>query len=721
MGLFLAISAQISYNATFTIITIGLVENIMPAVKEASNQSYYETHPETGGIPVELQAMLERITPERLNARLDELSGIFSTRSEYGPDAHLGDDFPERRIGEGGSREAFTEADFKARDLVESWMEGILREKYKDAYTDPTESITKTARIRTYMGGITVEQNAAGVIVTYAPEGTARSKPAIAFGSHIDTVKRAGRYDGQGGIAAGICVLETLIESDAIPGVPMKFVVVTGEESGKVAFSGSQILARGLNVDQLDTTIEMGVSLRKGLTKWAEYFHIANFDPASLNKPLINENALACHLEVHPHPTMEMVEAKIAVAPAEKLMGARRKELVLRAPPLLAEAPQSAETSPWGREKIIFELSFEGDGKSSHVGAIEMQNVDRTDVFVQLGLAFPDWLETTGNWCNEYGVYLDVSDVTISGQALNKVPQTVRVEIVIHGNDYDKVLQAANLIFGIESLILLPFAYTSTSNGKIYFKKNGYSSEDQERYLKLKKKIPYPKEALNAALHIAFMTSCLARAIETAALAKEERFTATCSTMKKEGNVICLGIDVIATDPFFLTILSSLIYRNADVIAQKRGLLHAWTDLSGSVDPVMLNTDLIRLIQISTARLQGKSPEEVPTFVIPAGEDASILNKLCPCGMIFVASNGICHKPEEHVDPQTLLLGARTLLACVYQLGKHPLEQHISSAGAVRNGLTIDDVCRKINYLEHIVVYNRNIMEMLGYGERQEE
>lgn len=83
--------------------------------------------PEGANIFGELQAMFDLITPEKLTQRRSELSAILSTRDEYGQAANLGGDFLEKPIGEGGSREAFTDADFRARELIEIWVDEIVR------------------------------------------------------------------------------------------------------------------------------------------------------------------------------------------------------------------------------------------------------------------------------------------------------------------------------------------------------------------------------------------------------------------------------------------------------------------------------------------------------------------------------------------------------------------------------------------------------------------
>lgn len=103
----------------------------------------------------------------------------------------------------GVSRVAFTTEDLLARELVQSWM--------IDA-------------------GMTVRTDAAGNIIgAYA--GQHEGTPALATGSHIDTVPVAGRYDGVLGVLAGIEVVRVLNENSIRLHHPIEVIVFTDEEN----------------------------------------------------------------------------------------------------------------------------------------------------------------------------------------------------------------------------------------------------------------------------------------------------------------------------------------------------------------------------------------------------------------------------------------------------------------------------------------------------------
>lgn len=56
-------------------------------------------------------------------------------------------------------------------------------------------------------------------------------KPAISFGSHLDTVPEGGLYDGALGVIVGLECLETLHENGLEPEVPLELIAFVGEEA----------------------------------------------------------------------------------------------------------------------------------------------------------------------------------------------------------------------------------------------------------------------------------------------------------------------------------------------------------------------------------------------------------------------------------------------------------------------------------------------------------
>ena len=148
------------------------------------------------------------------------------------------------RIGptpEGGScRLALSAEDKEARALFLSWCEPL---------------------------GLQFEQDAIGnmFLRRAATDGGA---PAIAFGSHLDTVPTGGRFDGVFGVLAGLEVLRALDEAGVKTRVPLELVNWTNEEGSRFrpAMMGSRVHAGDMPLeDALAITDDKGVSVRDAL------------------------------------------------------------------------------------------------------------------------------------------------------------------------------------------------------------------------------------------------------------------------------------------------------------------------------------------------------------------------------------------------------------------------------------------------------------------------
>ena len=138
-----------------------------------------------------------------------------------------------RRIGElatigpiegGGScRLALTEEDRLGRDLVVAWMRDL---------------------------GLDVTIDGIGNVVAVRP-GRLEGPPTMT-GSHIDTVRTGGRYDGNLGVLAGLEVIETLAENGVETEHPLAVAFFTDEEGSRFPpdMLGSLVYVGGLGLEE---------------------------------------------------------------------------------------------------------------------------------------------------------------------------------------------------------------------------------------------------------------------------------------------------------------------------------------------------------------------------------------------------------------------------------------------------------------------------------------
>ena len=117
---------------------------------------------------------------------------------------------------------------------------GVRRIAYSDDDLAARQWVT-TAMVE---AGMTVTRDAAGNIIGRY-EGK-KSLPALATGSHIDTVPAGGRYDGALGVLAGIEVVATLHQAGQRLNHPIEVIVFTDEEGEMI---GSKAMAGTLHLD----------------------------------------------------------------------------------------------------------------------------------------------------------------------------------------------------------------------------------------------------------------------------------------------------------------------------------------------------------------------------------------------------------------------------------------------------------------------------------------
>jgi beta-ureidopropionase / N-carbamoyl-L-amino-acid hydrolase len=151
------------------------------------------------------------------------------------------------------------------------------------------------------------------------------SAPAVAFGSHLDTVPTGGRFDGVFGVLAGLEVLRAIDEAGITTRAPLELVNWTNEEGSRFrpAMMGSRVHAGDMALeDALAITDDKGVSVRDALRASEQAGPIA---PA--------HRRWACWLEAHIEqgPMMEATNTDIGIVVGT--MHARYFQLVVTGEP----------------------------------------------------------------------------------------------------------------------------------------------------------------------------------------------------------------------------------------------------------------------------------------------------------------------------------------------------------------------------------------------------
>lgn len=151
-----------------------------------------------------------RIDGDRLWQRIVALGEIGAV---HGPNGELG-----------SARLALTDEDRDGRDMVVAWMRDL---------------------------GLSVAIDAIGNVVG-TRAGSDPTAAAVMTGSHIDTVRTGGRFDGNLGVLAGLEVIETLEQHGIVTRRPVQVAFFTDEEGARFApdMLGSLVYVGGLSLEE---------------------------------------------------------------------------------------------------------------------------------------------------------------------------------------------------------------------------------------------------------------------------------------------------------------------------------------------------------------------------------------------------------------------------------------------------------------------------------------
>ena len=170
-----------------------------------------------------------RVDGDRLWSRLEALGEIGAVNGPNGE--------------QGNARLALTDADREGRDLVTGWMHDL---------------------------GLQVTIDAVGNAVG-TRAGTDPDAAPVMIGSHIDTVRTGGRFDGNLGVLGGLEVIETLEQHGVRTTHPVSVAFFTDEEGarfqpdmlGSLVYVGGMALEDALDVRAADGGARLGDELTR--------------------------------------------------------------------------------------------------------------------------------------------------------------------------------------------------------------------------------------------------------------------------------------------------------------------------------------------------------------------------------------------------------------------------------------------------------------------------
>lgn len=193
--------------------------------------------------------------------------------------------------GAGVTRMAFSPEERQAREYLQREMEAIGLEVYTDAVG-----------------------NLFGRRAGKDPEA-----PVVMIGSHIDSVKNGGPFDGAAGVVAALEIARALQDMGKETVHPIEVVVMTEEEGGRFGSGlfGSRAIVDGISQEELTGTFD-----EERISK-AEAMKAFGLDPDKVREAVRKPGSVKAFLELHIEqgPVLESTGTKIGIV--ESIVGIR--------------------------------------------------------------------------------------------------------------------------------------------------------------------------------------------------------------------------------------------------------------------------------------------------------------------------------------------------------------------------------------------------------------
>jgi allantoate deiminase len=266
----------------------------------------------------------------------------------------------------------------RAHEHVASWM----REAGMDVRTDNIGNLR--GRYEAAMGGA----------------------PVLLLGSHLDSVRDAGKYDGPLGVLVAIAAVQALHDRDRRPPFAIEVIAFADEEGWRfgTTYLGSRALAGSFDAVDLDRTDAAGVTMAEAIRSFGG-------DPERVAEDRWDEGELLGYCEVHIEQGPVLEARGLPVGVVSGIAGQSRHHLTFTG------AAAHAGTTPMNHRKDALVAA---------------------SVFVQ---AVEDF--ATG----KPGLVATVGQLTVQPGAANVVPGEVSLSLdVRHADDGERLLAAESLL-----------------------------------------------------------------------------------------------------------------------------------------------------------------------------------------------------------------------------------------------------------------------------------
>lgn len=166
--------------------------------------------------------------------------------------------------------------------------------------------------------GLTVREDAVGTVIGRL-EGKNPNAPILMTGSHFDTVKTGGRFDGLAGVTAALETARTLHDEGFVPECPIEFVALPEEEGARFGggLMGSRAMCGKLTQAEVDTYKDWdGVTIAEAMKGYG-------LDPTKIAEAKRTPGEIGTFIELHIEQGPILENNRTDVGIVEAIVGLR--------------------------------------------------------------------------------------------------------------------------------------------------------------------------------------------------------------------------------------------------------------------------------------------------------------------------------------------------------------------------------------------------------------
>lgn len=221
--------------------------------------------------------------------------------------------------GQGLTRFSFSEEDRRAREYIKEQM---------------------------ILAGLEVYEDAAGTVVGRR-NGRDNNLPSVMVGSHFDSVRNGGNFDGPAGVVTALEIARLLHENNIETEHPIEFVALVEEEGGRfgAGLFGSRAMVGRVSEQELNSNRdENGITTGEAMLKFG-------LDPCTIQKAKRPPGSLKAFFELHIEqgPVLEAERKDIGIV--NTIVGIRHYEVEITG------RPDHAGTTPMNMRADALVLS----------------------------------------------------------------------------------------------------------------------------------------------------------------------------------------------------------------------------------------------------------------------------------------------------------------------------------------------------------------------------